>query len=47
MDFELFRKTVERMTKKERDVAIVLYLKDIKDLLQSFLESKKIKAKHY
>ena len=47
MDKERFIKTIERLSKDEREVAIILYLKDIKDLLESLLEGKGIEKKHY
>ena len=47
MDYETFRETVKKMSPDERAVATILYLKDIKDLLQTLLESEGIKPKHY
>ena len=47
MDYEQFKKTVEGMSPKEREVVSILYLKDIKDLLQTLCESQGIEPKHY
>lgn len=33
IDYKLFKKTLEKMSSKELQVASILYLKDIKDLL--------------
>lgn len=47
MDYVTFRATVEAMISEEREIAVLLYMKDIKDLLQTLLESKGIEPKHY
>ncbi len=47
MNYKEYRETIEKMTSKELQIAILLYLKDINDLLESFLDSQNIVKKHY
>lgn len=47
MEYEKYRETIIKMKESERQVAMLLYLKDIKDILMSFAESKEIDLKHY
>ena len=47
MDYETYKNTLEKMDVDEKTTAICLYLKDIKDLLLTILESQNIKPKHY
>jgi hypothetical protein len=47
MDYEKLTAALEKMTPKERQVAMVLYMKDIKDLLQTLLESQGITPRHF
>ena len=47
MDYKTYREIIARMSKKEREIATLLYIKDIKDLLMSLLESQNIEPKHY
>mgnify|MGYP000697625881 CR=1 FL=1 len=47
MDYKKTKKILEDMTPKNREVTMIFYLKDIKDLLQTLLESKGIEPKHY
>ncbi len=47
MEKEKFVETIERMTEADRQVATILYLKDIKDLLESLLDSQGVEKKHY
>lgn len=47
MEYEAFKATIEKMSSEEREVAGLLYMKDVKDLLMSICEAKGIKPKHY
>lgn len=47
MNYETKKETLEKMTDSERQVAMVLYLTDIKDLLLSICEHNKVPLKHY
>ena len=47
MDYEIYKATIEKMSTKEREVAMLLYMKDIKDMLQNLLESQGVTPKHY
>jgi transcription initiation factor IIE alpha subunit len=47
LKYKEFAATLEKMNEKEIAIATVMYLKDIKDMLQSLLEDQSIDFKHY
>jgi len=47
LDYKKFKETIENMSPEEKATAVLLYLKDIKDILQSLAEHLNTPLKHY
>lgn len=47
MEYKEFKENVESLNDHQRQVVIILYLKDIVDMMLSFLEHEGIEPKHY
>ncbi len=47
MDKNKFIETFNKMSDDEKAITVVLYVKDIKDLLESICDAKGIEKKHY